>query len=223
MYRFLFSLTGLIFLTSCYGISDFQKSVDDSKLKGMPTGLEKRLRMDGIYLCASSADSTKGTFENAVIFYPDGTFMSLDIKTNNKEKLQENFAKAIHSAGYSKQKNRWNWDFGTYSMHGDTITAFHYYPNKFTFLPSSMYLYWMLDRYQFVITGKTTITAISRYFYLTDEEDYRQRMNDTIIANKDRYIFIPLDSLPSSDFRYKKKKWIWKDEESWNKYNYNKQ
>ena len=137
MYRFLFYLTGLIFLTSCYGISDFQKSVDDSKLKGMPTGLEKRLRMDGIYLCASSADSTKGTFENAVIFYPDGTFMSLDIKTNNKEKLQENFAKAIHSAGYSKQKNRWNWDFGTYSKYGYNPKTSGIHPIKSTACPNS--------------------------------------------------------------------------------------
>ena len=113
MYRLLFYLAGLISLTSCYGITDFQKSINDAKLCGATTGLESKIYLNGIYVSEDSTDSNNPEWKSSLIFYPDGSFIVIDVNMGRGKDFLENLNTAIKKAGYNKRKARWNWEFGT--------------------------------------------------------------------------------------------------------------
>ena len=153
-------------------------------------------RINGVYMPESELlDSTLPQTQKR-IFGSDGSYSEIFTKVFKKSQ-RVNFA---HLTGAKSIP----YGGGIYRVSNDTLYVTTY---------SKCYWSFVIVKYKFIIENDETLRWFEVEFpELNDKNHLRERVNV-------KYIFIPADSMPTSNIHYlKKHKWIWEKEADWRQY-----
>ena len=214
----------LLLLVSCHGPKALQDIIDIKYHYGS-TGLSSRIRLDGIYIHKFGYVNSKDSDYFAVIFYDDGTFAELFIKSEEFESKDFDLLRIAKKRGnYSIRNNTWKAEYGNYIIEGDYINC-NYYNPLFPYIPSL--LHWQMTKYYWHIVDSNTIELCARLICLRSEVYSKDELYEFNEAKKDpefykcafeNYTFVPLTNLPSSYTKYRKKSWMWESKEEMDMY-----
>lgn len=199
-------LFGLLLFLSCISVK--KKIIDQSTIKfeGKNTSISDYIEVKGLYY------NYKSQYNTVALFYEDGTFVNLAIKTeidDNKEHIDNIFEYAAHM-NHDGQVHLIG-ERGVYTIKNDTIIVHVYYPG-------SLLVSWSLDEVRYKIIDSRTIERVyTKCLSRADENYYKESKKSPWIKDKPIH-FRSVDSLPSSNSSLKENKWIWRNEADWKEY-----
>ncbi|MBQ6210497.1 MAG: hypothetical protein IJK42_12125 [Prevotella sp.] len=212
--RFMIAVSPLLGICSC-SFGKFMKSISDIKYLDESHFQQNWIRTDGVFI----AESTEDCLIDIVFLFGDGGFMastSSCLVQGDSGQTVINWDKLHSLHGYNKKKSRWDWDFGVYKIHGDTIEASQYEP--YYFLVRPLYFYWWMNKYQFYIVNDETVELFFSAEMLGNKDLYDKALQWGVLEKPIRFHYVKADSLPSSSMKYKKSKWMWHSKEAWKDY-----
>ncbi len=214
IFRFVMAFSASMSIFSC-SFGRFIKSISDIKYTDAYHFQQNWIRTDGVFI----ADSITDCLIDIVFLFDDGNFLastsSCFVQGNSSQKVI-NLDKLHSLHGYSKKTSRWDWDFGVYKIHGDTIEANQYEPHYFIVRP--LYFYWWMHKYKFHIINDETIELFFSAEMLGNKDLYDEELQWGVLEKPIRLHYVKADSLPSSSMRYKKSRWMWNSKEAWKEY-----
>ena len=175
-------------MNSCKAKREVMAS-SDIKWTGQNTGISNKIRIDGFY--------TDSCSNEILIFFEDGTCAKCWADNADIGVMETDLASQIRCEGYKKGK--WGYEIGVYEMRNNTIVANYYYSDFYMFINLWRYM----TRIEYKIEGASSIRAI------------KQEGFGRIGIEGTTFVFYHSDVMPSSDNKMKKKKWMWKDTNTW--------
>lgn len=172
----------------------------ENRLEGKNTGLDSLIRIDGYY-SMKNLDSKDTTYRFNFIFFNDGTYAAQFHPYALPHKNCEYYDWDGYPVfgPYAFRVGEW----GVYQISHDTIKS-QILMLGACYVSSSGY-----DR-RFKIIDKQTL----KYVYTNSfEKTWSFNIKEYSLAG-----FVPLDTLPSSDFPYKEDKFFWRHESDWKAY-----
>ena len=203
-------LASIILLSSCSFGKFMEETATDVKYVQTSNAHENKFRTDGYYVAEN--DSLRFCY-GLCFFYPDGGFIGITANMIHFFK-HDSMDDVYKRHGYSQKKQRWNWEFGVYQMNNDTILANQYKPHYMLVKP--LYFYWWMDRSKWVVIDEETLELQAYEDFVGAKDDFsfiRRELEKPV-----RFHFVHADQLPSSDMKYKKKRWMWESKSDWKKY-----
>jgi len=174
---------------------------------GKKTNIRDILDIDGYYE-SDSTDFYK------MVFFEDGTYGPVAFKRGTIQRdIKANMSKWIW--GTIKKQIDWGSyyypEWGVYKIEGDTILC-----QRFTKGAALSPSYFWSERYR--VIDRRSIKKIYTQSIRKDDVKYNKVNNISPWVDGSAVVFVPADSLPSSDCWLKEEKWIWRNEQDWKDY-----
>lgn len=211
--KILLSVLTIILLSNCVTLMTHMrfenkrniKRYSDIKWTGTKTGIENKVRIDGFYI-----NFHPDRFDECLIFYDDGTCVQYTPRRTNIDTLSNDISSQYYRDMHECTKGKWGYYVGVYKVENDLITANYYY-SDFLMLCN---LWRYMTKTEYKIENDSTLTLIRSLNYDLTYDPTKIYQYDTIV----KYRFYKSDKIPSSKNKMQKKRWMWKDKESWKKW-----
>lgn len=181
-----------------------------NRFGGGNTGLSEKLDLNGIYQYSWRSPQRLDTTRIQLLFYVDGTFRNnLHLAPGNSS-FKDYFNEVKETGRDHKFYNQGDW--GIYTLSGDTIKA-QYLSFPYRSVPTDAGEEW------YVITSKTSLRMILRNWDILDHPNTNLIRQHEFVKEVSSLEFIPIDNIPPPLPWIKTRKFFWRYEQDWMKYN----